>query len=144
MALNQFGNFLFIAIHGPNDVGSPPANVATHVEVLQRPGFDGTAIIDLGKKGKPFQMRSVVDTQTPADALIMADLYRKSQGQGPFGLIWNGVNFYTDFDVVYVPIEVDVTKIRRLRTATGGIYPPSLGLVECLWTLMPIEVKPPP
>lgn len=143
MSINQLGNFQFIAIHGPNDVGSPPANVATQVEVWQRPGFDGTAIIDLGKKGEPFQMRSVVDTQTPADALIMADLYRKSQGQGPFGLIWNSVNFMTEFDVVYVPIKVEVTKVRRLRTATGGLYPPSLGLIECMWTLVPIAVASP-
>lgn len=143
MAINQFGNFYFIAIHGTGDPGTPPQLCATQVEILQRPGHPGTAIIDLGKKGQPFQMRSIVDTATPADATLMAAAYKNAQGKGPFALIWAGVNFLAEFNTVYCPVEVNVTKCRRLLGGDGGLYPPSRGLVECIWTLVPIELPTP-
>lgn len=140
MAVNRLGNFYFVSLHGPEDRGSPPHVLREQTEIVQRPGFDGSAIIRLGEKGEPFTMRSFVDTTTKDAALALGVLYERSQGQGPFGLIWGGVNFVTNFNVVYVPIHVQVTKVRKLSTAIGGLYPPSLGCVECQWTLLPVAV----
>lgn len=142
MSINQFGNFYFIAIHGPEDQGCPPDLIGETVETIQRPGIDGTAIIQLGQKAEPFQMRSVVDATSFAAAMQLAALYKTYQGHGPYGLIWGGLDFTSYFGLVYVPTFVKPTKVRRLGAATGGLYPPSQGLVECLWTLQPIKVPP--
>lgn len=136
--INQLGNFYFVALHGPTDRGTPPTLLAEQVETHQRPGVDGTAIIKLGRKADAFQMRSVVDTPSFAAAVYLASQYMTYQGQGPYGLIWGSVNFLSEFNVLYVPIKIEITKVRRLSCAAGGLYPPSLGLVEALWTLQPI------
>lgn len=138
--INQLGNFYFAALHGPGDRGTPPVLLAEQVETLQRPGVDGTAIIKLGQKADPFQLRSVVDTTTFEAAMYLAAEYMTYQGNGPYGLIWGNINFLAAFNVVYVPSKVEIVKVRRLSCAAGGLSPPSLGLVEALWTLQPVAL----
>jgi len=140
MLVNRFGNAYFVSLHGVEDRGCPPDFLGEQVEVVQRPGYDGSAIIKLGTKGAPFQMRSFVDAVTPAAALLLGQLYKSMQGSGSYGLIWAGINFLSEFNLVYVPLEVKIIKVRRLSAAVGGLYPPSTGCIEALWTLMPVAV----
>jgi len=138
MAINRLGKFFFISLSGPEDRGTPPQTLREQVEIVQRPGYDGSAIIRLGTKGVPFQMRSFVDATNGLAAMQLGKLYEEAQGQGPFGLIWGGINFFSRYKVVYVPVEVRVMKVRTLHTAVGGLYPPSRGCVEAIWTLLPV------
>jgi hypothetical protein len=143
MTLNQFGEYYFITLHGIEDHGAPPRVPASQCEVVHRPGFTGSAVIALGEKGMPFQMRSVVDAATYQDALAMGMRHVKERGRGPYGLIWNDIDFVAAYKTVYVPLEVELIKVHRLETAVGGLYPPSGALVETLWTLLPLAVPEP-
>ncbi len=140
MAINQFGVFEFVAFHRLDDRGAPPNIIAEQTEILQRPGYDGTAIIRMGLKEEPFQMRSVVDATSQLAAMMLAKLYKGTQGTGPYGIIWGGLDFVGAFDVVYVVLRVDIIRVARITAAAGGLYPPSLGLVEAIWTLQPVAV----
>ena len=140
MSLNQFGNFRFVAFHRPEDRGAPPVLCTEETEIIQRPGIDGTGVIRLGRKGVAFQMRSVVDAPSFDGAVWLADQYRRSRGLGPYGIIWGGVNFAANYGTVYVPLDVQIIKCRRIGAAVGGLFAPSLGLVEAVWTMIPIEL----
>jgi hypothetical protein len=144
MSINRFGNFFFVSFHRPDGSGSPPEILCEQTEVVQRPGSNGAGVILLGRKGKPFQMRSFVDTETFADAEELSEHYIDVIGTGPYGIIWGGINFLSRHDVVYVPLAVEGIKLKQLRASAGGLYPPSLGSVEALWTLLPVEVPPAP
>lgn len=140
MAVNQFGNFEFVSFHRVEDRAAPPEILAQQTETVQRPGSDGTGVINLGRKGTAFQMRSFVDTTSQAAAVQLAKLYKGCIGTGPYGIIWGGANYTDLHDVVYVPLEVQIIKVKQLRACAGGIYPPSLGGLEAIWTLQPIQI----
>lgn len=140
MARNQLGDFWFISLHS-GDAAGPPDLPGTQVEIIQRPGYPGSAVIDLADKGKPFQMRSFVDVPTMDHGILLAKNYKAYQGKGPYGMWWCGVNYLAEFSVVFVPLEVNVTRIKATRVAVGGLYPPSLAVVECMWTLLPMAVE---
>ena len=136
--IHQLGNFNFVVFHGPGDRGAPPALLAEGIETVQRPGVDGTVCIKLGRKQDPFQMRSVCDTDSFAQAQYLASQYMTYQGAGPYGIIWNSINYVAEFETVYVPIKVEIVKIRRLSRGIGGLSTYGYGLVEALWTLQPV------
>lgn len=141
MSLNMFGVFEFDAFHRVEDRAAPPNIIAETAEILQRPGYDGTAIIKLGRKEEPFQMRSVVGCTTQAAALALSYLYKQSQNTQAYQLIWGGVDYTGTFETQYVPLRVDIVKVKRLSTSAGGIYGPiCYGLLEAVWTLQPVVV----
>ena len=140
MALNQLGNFEFDSFHRVENRGAPPSILAEQCEILQRPGYAGTAIIRMGTKESPFQMRSVVGCTNQLAAMTLAKLYKDAQGQGPYGIIWGGLDFVGAYDVVYVPLQVDIVRACRLSASAGGIYSPCYGLLEAIWTLQPVAV----
>lgn len=132
--LNQLGDFTFVSFHRPEDRGAPPEIITQTCETIQRPGCDGTGVIRLGQKATAFQMRSLATCVSMAAAVHLASLYKEYVGDGPYGIIWGGANYTSLYDVVYVPLDVQITKLRRLSASTDG----SQACVEALWTLQPI------
>ena len=139
-SVNQFGDFYFVSFHRPEDRAAPPEILAQMTDVIQRPGSEGTGVVNLGRKGAAFQMRSFVDTTSQAAAVALAKLYKASVGTGSYGIVWGGANYTDIHQVAYVPLAVDILKITQLRACAGGLYPPSLGGLEALWTLQPIPI----
>ena len=137
-SLNQLGAFTFVSFHRSEDPAAPPEILSLQTETIQRPGCDGTGIITHGSKANAFQMRSFVDCENLAVAESLSAQYKASVGDGPYGIIWGGINYTDLHNVVYVPLDVQITKLSRLGASAGGINWPSLARIEALWTLQPI------
>lgn len=140
MSLNTFGVFEFDAFHRPDGRGSPPNIIGEMSETLQRPGYDGTAIIKLGLKEDAFQMRSFVGTTSQLTAMMLFKLYKASQGTGPYSIVWGGLDFASAYEVMYVPLKVELVRAIKLSASAGGVYAPCYGALEAMWTLQPVRV----
>lgn len=140
--VNSLGEFTFDVFHHPQDRGAPPILPAQMGEVIQRAGVDGTAIMRLGIKAEPFQMRSgrtCTDFEQAADILRQ---YFAAQNDEPLELVWGGINYGTSFNALYVPLHVEPIRIRKITAAAGGLVANAGAWLEAMWTLQPISKAP--
>lgn len=140
MSTNSLGDFEFVTFHHPEDHGAPPLLPARMGQVIQRAGADGSTVLQLGRKGRPFPMRSGVDVATFAEANDLLRDYMDAANEKPLGLIWGGANFGTAYGVQYIPVDVQPIRIRRISGVVGGLSgQPNCFWLEALWTLLPVE-----
>jgi len=137
MAENRIGDFQFLALHGA------PVGLSEQLLVLSRPSVDGVAIWKLGRRGRPFSLRSVVDATSFEAARAMHDRYLGLKGADPVDLVWSDIELTTEKIMVAV---LDVRPVpgrtRSMLTLVGGLNPPSLGWVECDWDLIAVGIAP--
>jgi len=125
---NSIGGFYFIQLAGA--IRLPTSAIAVH----SRAGVDGVTLIDDGKRGQPFALRSMVDAANYAAAVDEYDLYRESVGSNDVAIVWNNVDLsgYAKFHV----LDVALIDCRAIVGGTGGLYPPSTGWLVAEWTLI--------
>lgn len=141
MAANSIGVFSFISLGKPGEPGSVPDLLQTEKKIIQRPGVNGTGIKHLGVKGQPFQLESLVDMPTRADAENLRFLYYALQSdQTKADLVLNGIDYGSFHNVRFVVLAVENTSIRRMTAAVGGLSNPSNFVVQAFWTLIPVHV----
>lgn len=129
----QIDRFAFISL------SAPPEYPAQTVDIEARAGQDGSALWILGRRGMPFQVESIVEAPTVAEAAVLLRRYRELIGDFPVDMKWAG------FDVVGVTYAVlDVQPVSRgihaVLFGKGGTAGPaaiSLGVCRCVWTLLP-------
>ena len=133
MAQNSIGSFLFTAFDGARARGAPPWIPADRIEVIERPGVNGSAIRLLGKKREAFQMISGVGTATRPIGNELSKDYQRSQGEIQ-PLFWAGDDFS---DVM----QVGILHVEPLRVITLGAASDGSGAwVEAVWTLKPMLI----
>lgn len=144
MAVHSIGAFNFITLDGTAGPGAPPQIAREQSMLTQRPGVDGTGILQLGSKGRPFQMVSVVDATSVAAGHTLQSLYAAICNDALYTVIANDVNYATAYNTQYVVLDVEPLGVRRVGAAVGGLSSPSLAVVAALWTLLPVYVAPGP
>jgi len=101
------------------------------VEDITRAGVDGTAYRQIGKRGPPFTMTSLVDVQTTAAAATLDGTYKALQGTlvtvvDCVGNSWSNV----------AVLDVSPIRIQAVTCATAGKSGANPGcLVSATWTL---------
>lgn len=140
MAANSIGVFSFISLGKPGEPGSVPDLLQTEKKLIQRPGVNGTGIKHVGVKGQPFQLESVVDMPTRADAENLRFLYHALQSsKTKADLVLNDIDYGSFHNVRFVVLSVDNCSIRRMSAAVGGLSAVSNFVVRTIWTLIPVH-----
>ena len=106
---------------------------ADMVEVIERPGVNGSAIRLLGKKREPFQMFSGVGEASHSAGVVLLSDYQLAQGEIQ-PLVWAGLDFSDQMQVAI--LHVEPIRAIRISAATDG----SLAWVEAVWTLKPVLI----
>ena len=136
MALtNQIQNFKFLDLIGP------PGTSAEQVEIIARAGVDDVEVWLTGRRGAPFQMASRVDVPTLDNAFVALEQYIGLIGQDPQPLIWHGVDMESTSQLKFAVLSVQSQRIYQTRTFVGGLFPPSLAMLECVWSLIPVRTS---
>lgn len=141
MAVHSLGRFDFVAFHGVQDRGQPPDLLQEELVPITRPGVDGTAFVFTGKKARPFQMRSGVDVLNAKDVRKLLRGYYLLKGDGAQSIVWNDLDFASEYDVRYVVLDVQILSVRRISAAAGGLNSDPQFWVEALWTLNPVPLS---
>jgi len=123
VAANRLGSEDFIRISGGVDVPGE------RTQEISRPRVDGVALRKVGKRGRPFSMRSVVDVLTAGATADAADAYAKMMGT--IVSLYDGLgNQWTELAVRDVVVDTP----RRMRNGVGGVNGGSY-IVRATWTL---------
>ena len=107
-------------------------------EPVQRRGIDGTAVWRIGRRGEKFTLRSKVDQPSLDFARLTFAQYQSLIGQDPQTLIQDDYAFAQQNFKVLV-LKVQLVALKAIRTAVGGMFPPSLAWLECDWELIAVE-----
>jgi hypothetical protein len=142
MPANSIDIFDFISLSSSHG-GDGIETVYEHGELQQRAGVDGTALIQTGLKGDPFQVVSLRDVATFADAQALRVLYKSIVNAKLVVVACGNTNYYTTTGHKY--IVRDVTAVaKRLASCAGGLTGGTgQGLVTAHWTLVPVYLGVP-
>ena len=137
MAVNhpQIGDEQFLVLRGPlNFMGEG-------VEIHSWPGVDGIGAWLLGDRSEPFQVRTVRDVESSADAKERIRQYELLKGTLVTLELYTGRTF-TNMLVV----DVGQYRIREVKTFAGPKISANAaaGVLEATWTLQATEIIPAP
>jgi hypothetical protein len=136
--LFRLGTFTFVRLHVLGaDRGTIPAGEMQHAALIQRPGVAGSGVVQLAVKGEPFEAESFVDLTSKANAHALADQYRAIVNAAKLILIYDDVDYETDFGLNYIALRVTNIRVKRLAAAVGGLTGGQWGL-WATWTLIPV------
>lgn len=138
MAVNSIGSFNFVVLSGVRP-GQPLEFEQPELELRQRPGVDGTGLVDLGTKGQPFPVRTLVDVSTYLAGLQLLKLYVAVVGTGPLVVVHGGVNYHDRFRTKYDVLRVTPVRCSRAASQVGGLSASSTAVVEAVWELLPVD-----
>jgi hypothetical protein len=141
MSTHSLGAFTFFNLENTAVRGGAPETVRRTATPIQRPGTNGTGFVTTGIKGRPFQMRSVVDVTTQAGAVVLIKNYELAVNKELVVMIHAGADYSaTPVFCQYWIMEV-TAGWRRVSCATGGLNGGNY-FVEAFWTLIPVLVEP--
>jgi hypothetical protein len=135
-AINYIGSYPFLDIEG-----EVPLVSGEQLRLIEREGVDGVFIMQTGERGKPFNVRTIVDAPNLATAMSYYNSYVTAIDSDPLTLTWHGLNLsagnqlYQVLDVRPVP-----GMIRWVGAVAGGLNYPSFAICMCDWTLLPVVV----
>lgn len=134
---NSIGSFSFVRLSSVNGKADAVETVYQHSEIIQRPGIDGTALLQLGLKGDPFQLSSMVDVDTFANAQTLRLNYKSIVANGLYVVICAGKNYYNPLGHKYFILGVQ-SEATRIGRSIGGLVGGAAARVDALWTLIPV------
>lgn len=113
----------------------------TETSVITRPGVDGVNIRREGIKGRPFQMESGVAIAGDANARLLMDLYKQSEGTIAT-LTWEGILYSAEYGNTYGILHAGEFQQLRVAAAVSGTVNKSNGLwLRAVWDLIPIALS---
>ncbi len=129
----SIGDFTFVCLKGQ------PGVVQQEIELITRPGVDGTGLLRTGRRGQPFDLETGVDTQTLEAGRTLFNQYKALSGTDPVKMVWGAINLETAESVLFGVLRVDLISLRPIAASVGGLNPPSGAWLQCRWNLIPIE-----
>lgn len=122
------------------DLKGVPNLYEKEIETITRPNLDGTIIRELGKRGRPFALNSVVDVIDVHDGRTVANDYRDLVGGGPVELVWHDYDFEVFDSKQVMVLRVDITSIQTIGIIAGAIrdqtFTASEAILRCVWNLV--------
>jgi len=134
---DSIGVYPFVTLHRVDDPKAGPLIVREQCTPINRPGVDGTAVMRMGQRSEPFQMRSGVDMTSIATGPTAIAAYSTLIGDDPVSVVWQGID-YEIFGCRYVVMDVFPLKIVRLSAKSGGLVSGATAWIEMIWTLQPV------
>lgn len=131
MSWNSIGIFRFVSL------SRPPELLLEQVVTRARPGVNGVMLQRVGRRGKPFQVVSVVDAGTLGQAADLYYAYSLLVGENAVSVVWADVPFI-NAGVLYFVTEISEPRMRRIVRGHGGLNGVSYARLECTWTLQPV------
>lgn len=135
MLTQQIGNFNFLDLRGGVQL------LRQETERLVRPGVAGQGLKLTGVRGKPFSLRSVVDAPNIGYAEDFYYGYLNLVGNGPQQLIQHSLDYLGAYGYAALVLDVEQALVKRSLLTIGGLNPPSLGWLECVWHLVMVQVN---
>jgi len=129
--MNSIGSEQFVEIVGAPDLAK------MRLELVERPGVDGTGIWETGIRGKPFTLTTRVDAEDLRAAIEAFGRYCAMPESGPVDVVLQDVSYLT-YGINFQVLDVRPREICELASSSGGLNPPSLGWVECEWDLVAV------
>ncbi|MBN46294.1 MULTISPECIES: hypothetical protein [unclassified Methylophaga] len=124
--------FDFVTLTGDMNPGT-----GHQVEELSRPGVDGVSYRRIGRRGLPFQMKSVRDVINIADAYNLVHSYKDLQGQIIDIFDERGVDWYN-----IMVLRCQPRAPRYVDAMAGGLSGAANGyVVEVEWLLQMTETE---
>lgn len=131
------GPYGFLSLHRVDDPRGGPLLPREQCETINRPGVDGTAVLKLGKRSEPFQMRGFVDVLNLSLVPVATQSYQNLIGT-VVNVIWQDTDFQAVYGVKFAVLDCVVTKSARVSVRAGGAVAGSTAYVEVIWTLQPM------
>lgn len=119
------------------NISTFPLGETTQMDIEARPGVEGVHLFNLGKRGKPFQVETVVDVTNVLAAGVLMTYYEQMIG-GVYPVMfatWAMPKMYCVLDVV--PIPEGTRQILLGVGGTGGGV--SYGILHAVWTLIAVN-----
>ena len=127
---HSIGAFQFVNLRGQ------PGSYAPEIERIVRPGTENAAFRQLGKRGQPFTLQSVVDVLDIASGRTLFSQYTNAISQDPATLIWNDYNFSSE-SLLVQPMQVAILLLERRVKFVGNTITPNPGAwLEVRWDLV--------
>ena len=120
----------------------PPSEKQERLNVISQAGTDGQTIWKTGTRPNPYQVMTMVDHTTLADAVNLFRDYAEIIGSDPAQLIWAG-NDYDVANIRVIPMSVELVAVREVVLGVGGVTGSSGATLRCVWTLLPVAYTPP-
>lgn len=114
-----------------------PALCATQLEVVERPGVDGSAFWDMGRKGQPCTVRTAVDAASIDAAQTLFKSYVDVIDEAPVEVVFAGKAF-SSLGSKYQVLAVRCLTVAACSAIVGGLNQSSLAWLEAEWTLKPV------
>ena len=133
MTTNSIGSQQFISLRGA--VQRPSEQV---LGPMVRPGVDGIGLWKTGVRGRPFRLRSMVDsTDTMISRSEFVD-YRALIGGDLQILIQDGYNFNIQESFKVEVLDVQLLELKEIVSSVGGLVEDSAAKLVCEWTLIAV------
>lgn len=125
MPLSSIGSYTVLHMHP----APQPARQGTQVE--SRAGVENVAVWLTAIRGKEYQVETVIDVASWANAITLCGLYYALVGSGPVEIVFGGVACGN--------VQVlDVTAVPEAALGHGGTCGVSLAIVRAQWRLIAV------
>lgn len=131
MSWNSIGPFHFVSL------SRPPELLQEQVVTRARPGVDGVMLQRTGRRGRAFQVVSVVDAGTLTQAITIYNQYHALVGANSVAVTWAD-QALVNFGILYYVTQISEPRMRRIVRGHGGLNGVSYARLECTWTLQPV------
>jgi hypothetical protein len=120
--------------------GDPPGLSVTQIETATRVGTNGHTELQTGRWGQPFRARLTAHFATYVLALAAFRKYQPIVGSGRVDVIYNGLNFKTQFLTRYTVQKVDLISCQaNVRLIGPGYNFPNGASLVTEWSMMPTD-----
>ena len=130
---NSIGSARFLTLHG--SVERPSEQV---LGPIVRPGLNGIGLWKTGIRGRPFQLRSMVDQYNILNGRTLFAMYRLLIGNSPQILVQDGYNFNFAEGFRVAVLDVRLIELKRIMSGVGGFYSIPGAKLVCQWTMIAV------
>jgi len=134
---NSIGSFQFLSLRGSVERPSQQLD-----RPIARAGVDGIGLWQTGVRGRPFQLRSMVDAPGIENARMFFAAYRLLIGGDLQILVQDGHNFFVAEGFKAEVLDVRLIELKKILNAVGGAFSPSSAKLVCNWTLIAVDPTP--
>lgn len=132
----SLGNFTFLTLARTDNTAGPPDFPRERLEVVERPGINGTGLILLGVKGRPFSVRGVVPVTSRPVGLDLVAAYHASITGDILTLIWADENITVEYGIGFQIVDVLEANVQGLAASSNGAG----ALVTVTLSLLPVVI----
>lgn len=128
----------FVTLGRIEDPKAAPLVIREQLQPISRPGVNGVAVMRLGQRAEPFQMRSAVDVLNLSYVPNAIATYQNMIGEKAYEITWQGIDFASTFNTKYIVLDCVPLRSCKISASAGGLVANSTAWLEMLWTLQPV------